>query len=209
MNHAISISNPLTANIRNFIRFIILYGALTIPSTAFCDEFDWSLGVYGGQYYDSMPAGLLAQGNANFLNQYLLAITASKTVWSSKSLPLSLEMDGMIGQQIGMHALGEIGVSPALRWSGFPWSEILHTAIRFAPLGISYSTDVSTLERGKNGQVSRTLNLLLIEFDFSLPQLQSKELFVRLHHRCTIYDMLNDYGANGEDFLAIGYRQFF
>jgi len=43
----------------------------------------------------------------------------------------------------------------------------------------------------------------------SRPQERSNEVFVRLHHRCTINDLLNNYGANGEDFLAFGYRRFF
>jgi hypothetical protein len=30
-----------------------------------------------------------------------------------------------------------------------------------------------------------------------------------LHHRCAIYDRLNDYGANGEDFVALGWRSRF
>ncbi len=29
---------------------------------------------------------------------------------------------------------------------------------------------------------------------------------MRLHHRCAIYDTLNNYGAHGEDFFAMGYR---
>jgi len=33
--------------------------------------------------------------------------------------------------------------------------------------------------------------------------------YLRLHHRCTIYDLINDYGANGEDFFGIGYRRYF
>ena len=115
----------------------------------------------------------------------------------------------MIGQQFGMATLSEIGIAPVLRWSSFPWREILQTDIRFGPLGVSYTTSISPLERGPDGRGSNTLNLLLIEFDFSLPREKSKEVFVRLHHRCSIYNLLNDYGANGEDFLALGYRRYF
>lgn len=189
--------------------FAFLSVLLIIPISAFCDESNWSVGGYAGQYYDSMPAGILTQGNANFLEQYLVALTASRTVWRSEALPLSLEIDGMIGQQFGLASLSEVGIAPVLRWSSFPWKETLQTDIRFGPVGVSYTTTVSPLERGINGKGSQTLNLLLIEFDFSLPQMKSKEVFVRLHHRCTIYDLLNDYGANGEDFLALGYRYHF
>jgi hypothetical protein len=180
-----------------------------IPASAFCHESDWSVGGYVGQYYDSEPAGLLTHGNANFLDQYLVALTASKTVWRSQALPLSLEIDGMIGSQFGLDSLSEIAIAPVLRWSSFPWNEILQTDFRFGPLGASYTTIVAPLERGKDGSGSQTLNFLLIEFAFSLPQIKSEEVFVRLHHRCAVYDLLNNYGANGEDFLSLGYRHHF
>jgi len=49
----------------------------------------------------------------------------------------------------------------------------------------------------------------MIELAFSLPQHKENEVFMRLHHRCTIYDLLNNYGANGEDFFTLGYREYF
>jgi hypothetical protein len=188
--------------------FILLSVSLLIPANAFCDDSDWSIGGYGGQYYDSEPAGL-TQGKANYLSQYLVALTASRTIWHSESLPLSLEIDGMIGYQFGLASLEEIAIAPVFRWSSFPWKEILQTDLRVGPLGVSYTTDVSPLERGTNGSGSHFLNLFLIELDFSLPRMKAEEVFVRLHHRCTIYDLLNNYGANGEDFLAFGYRHHF
>lgn len=181
---------------------------LMLPCGAYSEEFDWSLGGYAGQYYDSEPAGL-TQGRANFLDHYLVALTGSKTVWRSSSLPLSLEIDAMIGQQSGLATLSEVAIAPALRWSGFPWRTILQTDLRLAPLGISYTSTVSPLERGPDGGGSRTLNYLFIELAVSRPKAKSDEFFVRQHHRCAIYDLLNNHGANGEDFLAVGYRYRF
>lgn len=193
---------------RLHIHYIFLPAFLAISAIAFGDEPDWSIGGYGGQYYDSEPAGL-THGNARFLGQYIVALTASKTVWRSQGFPLALEMDGMIGHQFGLASLDEIAIAPVIRWSSFPWNETLQTDFRFAPLGVSYTTSVSPLELGNNGLGSRTLNFLMIELDFSLPRMKSKEVFVRLHHRCDIYDLLNKYGANGEDFLVFGYRRYY
>jgi hypothetical protein len=120
-----------------------------------------------------------------------------------------LELDGMIGQQFGLASLNEIAIAPVLRWSSFPWKETLQTDFRAGPLGVSYTTAISPLERGTNGNGANILNFLLIELAFSLPQEKTEEVFLRLHHRCTIYDLLNNYGANGEDFFALGYRRFF
>jgi len=187
---------------------LVLTACLMLPVSASCGEGDWSIGAYAGQYYDSEPAGF-TQGRANYLNQYLVALTASKTVWRADKLPLSLEIDGMIGHQFGLATLQEFAIAPVLRWSGFPWNETLPTSIRFGPVGYSYTTIVSPLEQNASGEGARHLNFLLAELTFSLPQKKSEEVFVRLHHRCSAYDVLNNYGANGEDFLAFGYRRFF
>lgn len=167
---------------------------------------DWQVGAYVGQYYDSEPAGF-SQGKANYLTQYMIALNVNKTVWRAEALPLSLEMDGMLGHQFGLASLQEIAVAPALRWHSFPWNEILPTNFRVAPLGISYTSVISPLERSPNGSGSHTLNFLFIELGFSNQQQHSNEIFLRLHHRCAIYDLLNNYGANGEDFFVVGYRQ--
>ena len=115
----------------------------------------------------------------------------------------------MLGQQSGLASLTEIAVVPVLRWSSFPWKNILQTDLRLGPVGVSYTSSVSPLERGREGKGSQTLSFLVVELAVSSPHKPSEEFFARLHHRCTIYDLLNDYGANGEDFFAIGYRHRF
>lgn len=196
---------------RLFIQKFTALFFLAIPasiSSAYGGENSWSIGGYSGQYYDSEPAGLI-NGRGEFKSQAIVALTASRAVWQFEALPMSLEIDGMIGYQFGLASLYEAAISPVLRWSSFPWKNTVQTDLRFAPLGISYTTMVSPLERGREGKGSNILNLLLVELDFSLPGKKSSEIFVRLHHRCAIYDLLNDYGANGEDFLALGIRKYY
>ena len=188
--------------------WFILFGFLTLPSSVFAEEFDWSIGAYVGKYYDSEPAGWI-NGRANYLEQHMVALTASKTLWRSQSLPLSLEIDGMLGQQFGVASLTEIAVVPVLRWSSFPWKDTLQTDLRLGPLGVSYTSSISSLERGPNGKGSQTLGFLVIELAFSRPSKKSEEFFMRLHHRCAVYDRINDYGANGEDYFSLGYRHRF
>ena len=84
----------------NTLSALFLSLGLMIPVGVSCEELNWSVGAYGGKYYDSEPAFLI-KGNGNYLNQYIVALTASKTVWRSQTLPLALEIDGMIGQQFG------------------------------------------------------------------------------------------------------------
>jgi len=185
-----------------------LAAGLLLPALAWAEPRDWSLGAYAGQYYDSEPAGF-SQGRANYLNHYIVALTASKTLWRAQEWPLSLEVDAMVGHQFGQATLQEFAIAPVLRWSGFPWNSVLPTSIRAGPLGYSYTTIVNPLEQTERGEGSRHLNFLMLELAFSSPRAREHEVFVRLHHRCTIYDLINNYGANGQDFLTLGYRRFF
>ena len=187
---------------------VLLACAAWLPAGGRAAEPDWGLGVYGGINYDSEPARF-TEGRANYLGQRLLALTASKTVWRAQTWPFALEIDAMIGQQFGIDTLTEIAVAPALRWSGLPGRQTLRVDLRLAPLGISHTSKVSSLELGPDGRGSRTLNYLFIELAFSRPQTAAHELFLRLHHRCSLYDKINNYGANGEDFFTVGYRYRF
>ena len=183
--------------------------ALLLPSLpAHANAPDWSVGVYGGQYHDTEPAGFLT-GRSQFQNQYLFALTASTTVWRSPDWPVAVELDGMVGQQWGQASLSEVAVAPVLRVHGWPGGKPWPFDLRLAPFGVSYTSSVSPLERGTNGQGSQTLNFLMIEAAMSFDKDRRHEWFARLHHRCTIYDLINSHGANGEDFFALGWRRRF
>jgi len=115
----------------------------------------------------------------------------------------------MAGQQGGLASITEIAAAPALRLSGFSWGDVLRTDLRLAPLGLSYTSKVSPLERGVGGNGSQWLNFLFVELAVSRPNQGRFELFARLHHRCTVYDLINNYRANGQDFFALGFRSRF
>ena len=175
----------------------------------FCEELNQrSMGFYAGQYHDTEPASFI-KGQTHFQNQYLLALTASQTFWHSDVWPVSAEIDGMVGYQWGQSSLYELAVAPVLRLSGLPGRDILAVDFRVAPLGISYTSSVSSLERGANGKGSKFLNFLMLEVTASQASNPGHEWFARLHHRCTIYGLMDKYGANGEDFFAIGWRKRF
>lgn len=199
---------PSDTRLRRLPQVVAWVACLLAGAAVAQGSLDQSWGMYAGRYHDAEPAGAIA-GRANYQDQYMLAVTGSTTLWKSDSWPVAIELDGMLGQQWGLADVTELSIAPTLRWSGLPWRDVLRADLRLAPLGYSYTSDVGPLERGPEGQGSRTLNFLFVEVAFSRPDRAQEEWFVRLHHRCAIYDLLNSYGANGEDFLAFGLRRRF
>ncbi len=104
-----------------------------------------------------------------------------------------------------MASLTEIAVVPMLNWSGFPWNDTLQTDLRLGALGVSYTSSISSFERGPSGKGSQTLGFLIIVLALSRPSNNAEKIFMRLHHHCAIIDRLNDYGANREDYFSLGY----
>ena len=194
--------------LRRTLEKLALCFAVFVPISGHAQDDAWKWGVYAGKYYDTEPGGFI-NGRADFKEQYLLAVTATKSAWTSKNWPISIEWDIMAGQQGGLASMTEIAAAPALRLSGFPWQEVLRTDLRLAPLGISYTSKISPLERGVGGKGSQWLNFLFVELAVSRPNQDRFELFARLHHRCTVYDLINNYKANGQDFFALGIRSRF
>lgn len=188
----------------------ILVTLLLPVQSALADDskHDASLGAYVGQFYNTYPEALLLGQKTEFKDQYIASLSLTKKTWQSASLPLSIEIEGVLSYQFGKASIGEIGVVPVFRWDGFPWNESLKTDLRFGPLGLSYTSSVSPLERSAKGG-SRWLNFLMPEVGFSLPSSKGKEVFLRLHHRCSLFNTLNDYGTNGEDFFGVGFRSYF
>ncbi|MFA6903947.1 MAG: hypothetical protein WC236_12795 [Gallionellaceae bacterium] len=187
---------------------LLTVAGLLLPASAAAAEREWSMGVYAGRYYNTEPAAFY-QGRTEYLDHYIVAVTASKTLWHAESWPFAIELDGMMGHQFGLATLQEVAVAPVARWYGFPWNHYLQTDVRFGPVGVSYTSIVSPIERGPSGDGSHFLNFLLLELGFSLPEEKEHEMFIRLHHRCSGYDTINNFGANGEDFFALGYRQYY
>ena len=69
---------------------VLLASLLWVPA-ARAQAYDWSIGAYAGQYYDTEPAGW-TQGNAGYLDHYMVALTGSKTLWRSENWKLALQV---------------------------------------------------------------------------------------------------------------------
>ncbi len=190
------------------IFFLLLSLVPFFPVYARTVDAEWSLGLYGGMFYNTSPIQLFMLEKPQFRKHYILATNGTRTLWQSESWPVSVVMDVVVARQSGQANLTEVSAAPVLQWSGFPWSNRLRTVFGFGPFGASWLSKVSPLERSSKGG-SPWLNFLVLEVAFAHPAKPRDVLFIRLHHRCGILGLLNDYGMNGEDFLVVGYRRHF
>ena len=104
---------------RKLEKLALCFAVFVVPISGHAQDDVWKWGVYDSKYYDTEPGGFI-NGRADFKEQYLLAVTATKPAWTSKNRPISIEWDIMAGQQGGLASITEIAAAPALRLSGFP-----------------------------------------------------------------------------------------
>lgn len=141
-------------------------------------------------------------------DNYIVAVTASRTLWHFESVPISIELDAMAGGRFGDDSMVEVGITPVVRWRDFPWNDFIYTNLRFGPVGLSYLSEPSDLEKTSKGS-AQLQNLLVIEVTAADPDDTSTEFFFRHHHRCDLFDTMNSHGGNGTDFLTRGMRKRF
>ena len=196
----------MSKKLRLSVLFTIIFSVLATSSQA---SQDWNIGIYAGKFYDSTPLKALAGfRDTSFEDHYMLSLSVGKKIWQSQHLPLSIEIETMIGQQFGEANITELAVAPLLRWDGLPWNYDAPVVFRVAPIGVSWLSKVSPLEPNKSGG-EQWLNYFVLDAGYQLPNHKGSEVFFRLHHRCTYFELLGDDVKNGEDFVGIGYRRYF
>ncbi|PID49890.1 MAG: hypothetical protein CR991_04390 [Proteobacteria bacterium] len=192
------------------VLIFIMVGLFALPVWAGGGSF--GLAIYAGQFYDSTPIkALTGFRDSQFEDHYMFGLAVNREIWASANWPVSVELEGVMAQQFGKADLTELAVAPVLKWQPFASSSLLSgVQVRFAPVGVSWLSKPSPMEP-QDKQNGRFLNYLVAELAVSTAnkQLSESEIFVRLHHRCTVFELWGDNVKNGEDFLAVGYRHYF
>jgi hypothetical protein len=120
-------------------------------------------------------------------------------------------------QNSGHSSHQEFNILLILRWHRFPWDRCLDTSFAIGE-GISYATRVPAYEKDPHGvlhgserklhEASGFLNYLMLEFDFTRPEIAPWSLFVRIHHRSGAFGLFNDVHG-GSNFVCSGFRYRF
>ncbi len=173
---------------------------------------NWKLGGYAGPYNHGRLLYLAYMPWRTRLHDIdfagaLLAFNATYRVLDFPYLPISIELDGMIGAHVGQQGFAEFGMLPMFRWRWFPWNDWVYTTYRMGVIGANYTTAISRLEQGDtwHHRTTRFLNFYVSEFTFSSSENSMWEAFARIHHRSGAYGRVNGVHG-GSNYVAIGAR---
>jgi hypothetical protein len=158
--------------------------------------------LYVGRYTDTRYTQLL-QFERDFKPSYVgvLGVTTRITGLGAHA---HLEGEVQVGQHWGRQHNREANGLIAARWLRFPWDEVLDTSAAFG-IGASFASRVPEVEDMPGRPGARRLVYFHNEIEFSRPGNPHTSVFLRLHHRSGMYDVVSE--ARGSNFLGIGVRR--
>jgi len=164
----------------------------------------WSITVYGGAHWRDRLLDIF-RFQATFPDDtYIAAIALGKELWRYEDW-IGLEAEGQVAKHFGTMDHWEFNTLLILRWHPFPWDKYIDTSFAVGD-GISYATGVPVVE--KDPDAGHTMNYLLYELTFGLPEYPDWAFVIRVHHRSSIFGVINnDYGAS--NFLCAGIKYYF
>lgn len=174
------------------------------------DPSNWRVGAFAGKFNAAPESVLFVApflGYRKFSPAYVGGLNAVWTVLSVPKIPLEIELDLSATSHFGGQNYYEGAVVPSLRWTWFPWNNLVYTNFRFGVLGPSFTTIDSQLEAYNtlNNYTRRWLSGGLFEWTFAPAATSSWEAFMRIHHRSGVFGLIDGvYG--GSNYVSFGAR---
>lgn len=165
----------------------------------------WFVGIYGAQSTEDTLKDIPIF-NADYVDSRLLTFFLGKRFWTYKDY-LGLEAEGQAVHHWGEQDHSEFNALLSLRWFKFPWDHRVDTSFAVGD-GISYATEYPEIEVEKMDDPSKTLNYLMFEFDFKMPDFPNWSAIFRIHHRSGVFGLFNGV-VGGSNAVGIGIKYSF
>ncbi|MCK5614995.1 hypothetical protein KAR91_74725 [Candidatus Pacearchaeota archaeon] len=166
------------------------------------------LSLYGGRVSHT-PFNAIVRGILNFKDYYLVAGALGKELAVYKD-KVGIEMEGQIVKHIEGKEHWEFNSVLTLRWLPFPWDKKVDTSFAWGN-GFSYATDKPEFEvedSSHNNETSQVLYYFMAEMDFALPDVSKWHVFSRIHHRSSVFGLIDGIMA-GSNYVTFGVRYHF
>jgi hypothetical protein len=167
----------------------------------------WFTSVYAGEYSHNALNEII-RFQTKFESSYVNVVSVGKEVGRLTDA-IGMELEGQVAVHSGRQDNAEINGAFTLRWLPFPWDRYLDTSFAFGN-GISYATAKPELEiiDSDDNDTSQWLYYILVEMAFKIPRQPQWEVFVRIHHRSSVFGLINRVYA-GSNFVGLGLRYRF
>ncbi len=210
-------TNTCKANARHILRgthcgvgmaviATVLVLVFSLPVMATAGE-DWFVSLYGGQFSDTALNEIIRfETDFEESHVYVLSVGQKLGVYKDR---IGYEWEGQVATHTGLQDHQEINVVFTLRWLPFPWDRFIDTSFAVGN-GISFATEDPPLEirEGDDNRTSQWLYYILVELAFALPDRPQYELFTRLHHRSSVFGLVDGI-VTGSNFVGVGLRYRF
>ena len=167
----------------------------------------WFVSLYTGQYSNTALNEII-RFNTQFesANVFVASLGKELGVYHDK---IGIEWEGQVAWHSGKQSHGEINASYTLRWLPFFWDRYLDTSFAFGN-GISYATSDPELEIRESDDLEthQWLYYILVEMAFVVPRYEQWDLFVRIHHRSSVFGAIGGI-TTGSNFVGMGLRYRF
>lgn len=195
------------------MRLIYIVGCLIIPvflligASCYAADDKWFVGAYGGQFSNTALNEIVRLGT-DFEDSYVYVLSVGKQLGVYKNT-IGYELEGQVGVHSGDQDHVEANCAFTLRWLPFVWDKYIDTSLAFGN-GLSYASEDPPLEARESDdkKTNQWQYYISVELAFVLPQNPKWELFVRIHHRSSVFGLI---GGNwsGSNFVGPGIRYYF
>jgi hypothetical protein len=119
---------------------------------------------------------------------------------------VTVEAEIGTSRRFGGDDLSEAWTALYFRYDGLPWNDTVYTTIALST-GVNLLLEDSKfeVEAGSGQHASRLLHYLAPEITFADPANKDVELVIRLHHRSSIFGLMDDFNS-GSTFVTAGIR---
>lgn len=130
---------------------------------------------------------------------------------------LAFEAEAGAAKRFGDQTEAEVWAALYVRWTWFPWNEIVKTSFAVST-GLNYASGISPYELrvSGNNEGSNLMHYFAPELTFALPDHPEREFVFRMHHRSGIQDddglpgfALFNYADTGATYATFGFRYHF
>lgn len=184
---------------------VLCFVGLTPPAAQADDK--WFASLYVGQFSNT-ALNEIVRFNTSLESSEVYVLSVGKELGRYKDR-LGIELEGQVGAHSGQQNHMEVNAAFTLRWHPFPWDRYLDTSLAFGN-GISYAFEEPPLEirEADDNKTSKWLYYILVELSFSAPQIPQWDYFVRIHHRSSVFGLIDGL-FSASNFVGVGVRYHF